>query len=424
MKIDDVYGAIGMVLRLSNTGFVKAQGSDELKSWLFNAVVTPSGAVMRTTPSLQLKEIVGKMNAGEQTMTDMNTLRKLLEAANENDMPEWGTVCGNPPYQEPGRGNGSAAPIWQHFFFIGTEIAQRMSIIAKANWRNAPQKTETKIRKQMIEIQEHITDLWVYDPSDTIFPDTLIRGGVAISMFDKRAQGVPRIVINDDEPIVANFEDVIYDPVAVAIFEKTSRESIKFYNYAVGIDRSRLRSFVKDFSKAPDTNHTIRTLAVFGGLGTTQSWGYLNKEAWNRNPEQLFSNYKFGILAGTNDIRSISVGLSRGDGLILEKNEMMGEGGRFLLFSNKNDAERCRRYFETKLVEYLILSTEKGRGNHYSDLVPDIEDYSSKNPLFKSDQELDVGHEFYGLDLNHRLYKLFELTDEEIAIVEANSTIK
>lgn len=39
-------------------------------------------------------------------------------------------------------------------------------------------------------------------------------------------------------------------------------------------------------------------------------------------------------------------------------------------------------------------------------------------PLFQSDEELGADHEYYGLDLDHRLYKLFKLSEDEIAVIE------
>lgn len=152
-------------------------------------------------------------------------------------------------------------------------------------------------------------------------------------------------------------------------------------------------------------------MAVFGGLGYSQEWKYVDKNAWDRNTEKIFDSYKFGSLAGTNDIRSISLDVCKGNGLILEKDEMMGEGGRFILFSHRYQAENFKTFVETKFAYTLIASTVRGRGNAYSDLLPDLsESFNPRTGL--------VGYESDWTDED--LKKLFEdvLTEEDWKYIE------
>lgn len=89
---------------------------------------------------------------------------------------------------------------------------------------------------------------------------------------------------------------------------------------------------------------------------------------------------------------------------------------KFKCFDTEEEAINFNKYFNTKVIK--ILSVLDKRPKHFASFVPDLEDYTNNNPVFTPDEKLPVGHEYKGLDLDHRLYKLFNLSEDEIKIIE------
>jgi hypothetical protein len=87
-------------------------------------------------------------------------------------------------------------------------------------------------------------------------------------------------------------------------------------------------------------------------------------------------------------------------------------------FDSKEESLNYSRYLNTMCIANIVKTCYLKKS--FARNVPDLEDYTDKNPIFTPDEELPDGHAYKGLDLDHRLYKLFDLTDEEIQIVENN----
>lgn len=85
-------------------------------------------------------------------------------------------------------------------------------------------------------------------------------------------------------------------------------------------------------------------------------------------------------------------------------------------FVDKESAYNYAAYLNTRLITMFLLKYNSA--NKFGSAVPDLGDYSNNNPIFKKDEELGENHEYYGLPLEERLYKLFNLTEDEIKIIK------
>ena len=86
-------------------------------------------------------------------------------------------------------------------------------------------------------------------------------------------------------------------------------------------------------------------------------------------------------------------------------------------FKTKTEAANYLEYLRSPVIKDLLKSSSGGKLTRWGTFVPDLEDYTSKNPLFQSNKTLGKAHEYYGLDLEDRLHLLFGLSDTEKQLI-------
>ena len=79
-------------------------------------------------------------------------------------------------------------------------------------------------------------------------------------------------------------------------------------------------------------------------------------------------------------------------------------------FPTEDEAVNFTSYMSTPLVRSLLAMGKGGHSKALGIFVPDLGDYSSSNPLFMEDGELEPGHEYRGLSLEGRLVRHFSLS--------------
>lgn len=94
-------------------------------------------------------------------------------------------IIGNPPYQEETEGNGRDNPIYNHFMEGAYELSDVVELITPARFLfNAGQTPKAWNRKMLDD--EHLKVI-LYEPDGTaIFPNTDIKGGVAVTLRNAR----------------------------------------------------------------------------------------------------------------------------------------------------------------------------------------------------------------------------------------------
>lgn len=111
-------------------------------------------------------------------------------------------IIGNPPYQEEVEGNGRAKPLY-HFFYDGSQkVAKKVELITPARFLFNAGQTPKAWNKKMLN-DEHFKVL-LYEPKGSnIFPNTDIKGGVAVTYWDQEKKFAP-IVEFIENPIIGN----------------------------------------------------------------------------------------------------------------------------------------------------------------------------------------------------------------------------
>ena len=101
-------------------------------------------------------------------------------------------IIGNPPYQDEtlGENKGFAPPIYNLFLDNAYEVADKVEMIHPARFLFNAGSTPKAWNKKMLN-DSHFTVLRYESNASSVFPGTDIKGGVAISYYDKTKEFTP-----------------------------------------------------------------------------------------------------------------------------------------------------------------------------------------------------------------------------------------
>ncbi len=95
-------------------------------------------------------------------------------------------AIGNPPYQDTGIGDNTKAPsVYNYFLESGFKVATVVEMIHPARFLFDAGDTDKKWNRKMLS-DPHYKVLYYRPLSASIFPNTDIKGGVAVTYRDKR----------------------------------------------------------------------------------------------------------------------------------------------------------------------------------------------------------------------------------------------
>lgn len=108
-------------------------------------------------------------------------------------------VVGNPPYQDEVTTNNRKTPIYPYFYDLSYKIAKKSALITPARFLFNAGLTSKAWNKKMLN-DKHIKVLFYEDNASNVFPNTDIKGGVAIVYRneDKNFGAIGQFVKNDD----------------------------------------------------------------------------------------------------------------------------------------------------------------------------------------------------------------------------------
>jgi type II restriction enzyme len=100
-------------------------------------------------------------------------------------------AIGNPPYQQPSKGeNSNDTPVYHYFFDAAQEIAEKVELITPARFLFDAGGTPTQWNEKMLN-DVHFKVEKYYQNANEVFPNTEIKGGVAVSYIDKTKEFIP-----------------------------------------------------------------------------------------------------------------------------------------------------------------------------------------------------------------------------------------
>lgn len=332
-------------------------------------------------------------------------------------------VIGNPPYQEQtiGDNKGFAPPVYDKFIDGAMAISDKVELIHPARFLFNAGSTPKAWNEKMLD-NSHFKVLRYEENASNIFSNTDIKGGVAISYYDK-SQNFGKIGVFTKHKELNGILKKVYSKDKFASLTSIIHTQTKFdldklyadYPDAKNIIGSggadkRLRNNIFEkielFTDAKTSRTDVAILGVEKNKRTTkyihqkyidQTHGNLND--WKVLVVRVNGSGEFGGVLSTPFLSKPHEGYTQ---------TYIGIGA----FENAQQAENALKYVKTKFCRAMlsILKVTQDNSRDTWKYVP-LEDFSSNG-------EINWGVDVSTVD--RQLYKKYGLTEGEISFIEAN----
>ena len=337
-------------------------------------------------------------------------------------MKKFDFAIGNPPYQADVQNEGDRAnPVYDKFMDAAFDVANCVELIHPARFLfNAGQTSKVWNRKMLND--EHFKVLSYEPDASRVFPNTDIKGGVAITIRDsKKNYGAIGTFAKHEElnTILQKVSDI-----NTGVYFDTLVSSRGLYRFSA--------SFYKAYPKAPslvgagsgnmivsnafdvlqdvflDKQKEGSFIAIIGRTGSSRRIKYISREYVI--PNEYIDNYKI-ILAEANGTGQF------GEVLSLPTISKPGEGATDTFisigpFKSLYESESALAYIKTKFARAMLGVNKATQHNPRSvwKAIP--------LPDFTSSSDIDWSKPIPEID--QQLYKKYGLSDEEIEFIETH----
>lgn len=354
-----------------------------------------------------------------------NFITKVKKAAywkqKGHDDMKFDAVVGNPPYQlmASGDANGSD-PIYHLFIDAACQIGERVSFIHPARFLFNAGKTPKEWNQKMLN-DEHYKVVRYWSNSADVFPTVDIKGGVAVTYWDKTQSfgkiGVfvsyPELNSILEKVICANFKNLSSIVYPAETYNFTQQLHIDYPEISNRLSKGHMFDLKSPvFEKLPEifleekpgNNDYVR---IYGRMNNERVFRWINRE-YLSVPDN-FNFYK------------VFVPKANGSGAIGEVlstpvvgHPVVGHTQTFLSigkFSSEDEAVACLKYIKTKFAR-TMLGTLKVTQDNPKPTWANV-------PLqdFTANSDIDWTQSIINID--GQLYKKYNLSPEEIAFIES-----
>ena len=332
---------------------------------------------------------------------------------------KFNAVVGNPPYQlmASGDANGSD-PIYHLFIDAACQIGERVSFIHPARFLFNAGKTPKEWNQKMLN-DEHYKVVKYWSNSADVFPTVDIKGGVAVTYWDK-TQSFGKIGVFVSYPELRSILEkvlkrnekalsIIMNPQNKYNFENLYRD-YPHYKNIIGSDGMDKRLRPNAFDKLDIFSVTQKEKNDLGIHGLIK-----NKRVIRYIPQQYIEKSidldKFKVLVpkanGSGAIGEVLSTPLIGEPLIGYTGSFIGIGA----FNTKDEAENAMKYIKTRFARTLLGTLKVTQDNPI--------DTWANVPLqdFTSASDIDWTQSIP--DIDKQLYKKYNLSPEEIAFIES-----
>ncbi|WP_283590131.1 Eco57I restriction-modification methylase domain-containing protein [Ligilactobacillus saerimneri] len=365
---------------------------------------------------------------GDDMPANIKYVENIVQDAKENPQEEakkikelfsamkFDVVIGNPPYQESTKGTRSSEQsIYHHFMKLAYELADLSILVTPGRFLFNAGDTPSSFNKKLLN-DKHFKVIYYSPKSEAIFPKIDIKGGVAISLYDKK---------KEFEPIkfFIKFKELrgIYDKIKPLVEESGSLKDIMYPASKFNLNKlyelypeskhkissnGRERRLQSNIFKL-EAFHDQKQENDFGIYGIeNKRWRttkYINREVIDTDTKNNIERYK------------VVLPKSNGSGVIGEKlsTPMIGYTYTYIGigdFDTRFEVEAALKYVKTKFARTAlgILKVTQDNTPEKWKYVP-LQDFTPNSDIdwTKSIPEID-----------QQLYAKYKLTEEEISFIE------
>ena len=336
-------------------------------------------------------------------------------------------VIGNPPYQDQSHGDQDnyAAPIYNEFMDLSSKLADVVTLITPARFLFRAGSTPKKWNEKMLSDQ-HFKIVDYEQVSSKIFPNTDIKGGVAISLRD-RNKNFGAIETFTPYPELSSImkkaapKDEKNSLTSCIYIQNKFNLDILYQDHPklkniIGSDgkdkrfRNNIFEKVDAFTESPTENDDIK---VLGLINNKRVWRYIKRKYVDLTHENIFK-YKV-LVPRSNGSGALGEVLSTpliGEPLIGEP--LIGYTQTFISigsFETKEEAEAALKYIKSKFARTMlgILKITQDNNKATWAKVP-LQDFTSNS---------DINWTQSISEIDEQLYKKYNLSKEEINFIES-----
>ncbi|MEO5287113.1 Eco57I restriction-modification methylase domain-containing protein [Limosilactobacillus allomucosae] len=331
-------------------------------------------------------------------------------------------IVGNPPYQvSDGGASASAKPVYNYFVDSSKELTRNeFCLIFPARWY-AGGKGLNDFRKSILK-DRHVKKLIDYKKPDDVFPNTNIRGGVCVllwdSHFDNSKSGVEVVTVEDKKTSIIHNRKL--DPFNTGVFIRDFQSlsilnKVSNNNFESLMDHISSRkpfglggTFVKTSRFCRTKNGLKNPVKIYGkqAVGYTELENVLNSGEWIDNIK-VFTTRANNIGTELND-DNLNAFVALKKSACTETYIVIGANDDL----TEESASNIVKYLKTKFCRFLISlaksSQDATRGTYK--FVP-IQDFSTSSNIDWSNSISEI---------DQQLYKKYGLNDNEIKFIETH----
>lgn len=372
------------------------------------------------TNIVYVEDLIKKLQQ-KDNYKDYNLKVELLEKFNIKDKNmKFTAVVGNPPYQL-NREGGKDLPIYPYFYDSAEILADKYSLISPARFLFGVGATNTDWNKKMLN-DEHLKVIYFKQDSSEIFPNTDIKGGVAILYRDanKNFGAIKSFTAFSELSSILqkvehhNFEclsDLIYGVTSYTFSQKVYKDYSGIVNRVGKGSGNQLTSGI--FDAAPeiflDKKQNNKQIQIYGRQSNERVYKWVNLDYIN-TPDNL-SNYKVFLPAanGSGTIGEVFSTPIIGQPFIGHTATFISMGS----FKKEIEAEALLKYLKTKFTR-LMLGIKKTTQHSKT------KDVWSKVPLQDFTKKSDINWSKSIPEIDNQLYKKYGLDKKEIEFIETH----
>ena len=334
-------------------------------------------------------------------------------------------VIGNPPYNEDFSNSGDngnfAKPVYNYFMDAAYEVADKVELIHPARFLFNAGSTPKAWNEKMLN-DEHFKILNYEAKSALIFPNTDIKGGVAISYHDSiksfgaiktftafsELNGIVKkaATMNEKESIAS----IVYTQVRFNL--EMLYADYPEYKSVIGSNgndrrfRNNIFDKIKIFTDAPKNVDDIRVLGI---LKNKRTWKFIPKQYIDMSHENI-GKWKV-LVPRANGSGALGEVLSTpliSEPLIGYTQSFIGIGS----FNTEYEAVAAIKYIKSKFARVIlgVLKVTQDNDRGVWKMIP-LQDFTPASDIDWSQSVANI---------DKQLYKKYNLSKEEIDFIERN----
>lgn len=386
----------------------------------FYSIPTSKIAYEFTRKVYKLLELDVKLIEANYTSYDLISENKFIEKETikiNNKLMKFNVIVGNPPYQMRKEGT-SDNPIYHLFMDIAYKLSDKVALITPGRFLFNAGKTPKDWNEKMLN-DEHLKVVSYDSKSSDVFPDIDLKGGIVITLRDKKQVFEKIKVFSQFEELNSILQQVLktsdFESIEELVYTQNKFDLEKLFNdypefiKIIGSDGREKRLTTSIFSQLSifsEEKISSDDIEILGLINNVRKYRYVPIKYLEKHNN--LNDYKI-ILPKSNGTGAFGETLSTP----LIGNPLVGYTQSFISigsFKTNNEAEACLKYIKSKFVRAMLGALKVTQDNNKDvwKFVP-IQDFSKKS-------KIDWTKSIFEID--QQLYAKYKLSQDEIEFIE------